>query len=116
MDGLFPLFFLVAMVGAFWLLVLRPAKARARAQQALVDSVSPGSRVLTSAGIIATVVERGDGEMRVEIAPGVVVTVVDQAVARVLTPDEPVASPDTADTGQGTESDSPASSSETGTT
>ena len=108
MDGMFPLFFLVAMVGAFWLLVLRPAKARARAQQALVNSVVPGARVLTSAGIIATVVERGEGEMRVEIAPGVVVTVVDQAVARVLPSEGP-------DTDQGTESDASASSPEMGT-
>ena len=91
-DNLFPLLFLAIIAIAFWLLVIRPAKARAAAQQAVVNSVEPGVRILLASGIIGTVTERGESELRVEVAPGVVLTVVDQAVLRVLEPVEPAES------------------------
>lgn len=84
-SSVFPLLFLVAVAAAFWLLILRPAKARAAAQRSLIESVTPGDRILMASGMIGTVVTRGDGELEIEIAPSVVVTIVDQAVARVLT-------------------------------
>ena len=84
-DNLFPLIFLVVVAAAFWLLILRPAKARAAAQRSLIDTITPGDRILMASGMIGTVVSRGDGELEIEIAPSVIVTIVDQAVARVLT-------------------------------
>ena len=92
MDGsVAPLFFLAAIAGAFWLLVLRPAKARAKAQAETVKALNPGDRILMASGMVGTIVSAGaagvagvDGDLQVEIAPGVVVTIVDQAVARVL--------------------------------
>lgn len=83
-ENSFPLIFLAVIAVAFWLLVIRPAKARSRAQRSVIDSAEPGSRVLLASGIIGTISARGDEEFRVEVAPGVVITVVDQAVVRIL--------------------------------
>lgn len=90
-GGLFPLVFLAVVAVAFWLLVLRPAKARARAQQQVISALKPGDRILLSSGILGTVRGHADGEVSVEVAPGVVITAVDQAVLRVLTPPDAAA-------------------------
>jgi len=84
-----PLFFLAAIAGAFWLLVLRPAKARAKAQAETVRALHAGDRILMASGMVGTIVATAsgsEGDLQVEIAPGVMVTIVDQAVARVLEP------------------------------
>jgi preprotein translocase subunit YajC len=47
------------------------------------DSVEPGDEIITAGGLHATVREVDDGELRVEIAPGVVVTLDRRAVAAV---------------------------------
>ena len=82
-----PLIFLALIVLAFWVLVIRPARSRARAQQETLRSIEPGDRILMTSGMIGTVVTIGDGEATVELAPGVVVTIVDQAVLRRLNVD-----------------------------
>jgi len=108
-DSYVPLLFLVVMAAGFWLLIVRPAKARARAHEQVVRSLGPGARIMLASGIFGTVVEAGEGQLQVEIAPGVVVTVVDQAVAQVVTtPEAPDGGP--GDTRPGT-SEPPASSS-----
>ena len=82
------LFFGLLALG-FWLLAIRPQRARARALAQVRASLAPGSRVITTAGIHATVTAVEDDLVVLEVAPGVLVRFVSAAVVRVL--DEPVA-------------------------
>ena len=70
-----------------WLLLVRPQRARARALQEVREALSPGARVMTTAGLHATVVAVEDDTVLLEIAPGVNARFASGAVARVL-PDE----------------------------
>lgn len=85
-------FFAILALGLY-LLLIRPQRARARAAAAIRSGLAVGSRVMTTAGIYATVVEVGDPEETVllEVAPGVHVRFATAAVVRILepvTPDE----------------------------
>lgn len=78
------LIFPVLMIAVFYLLLIRPQQRKAKAQQALVSSISAGDRVVTIGGVHATVVSVDEDTMRLEIAPGTVITMARGAVARKL--------------------------------
>lgn len=80
------LFFALLIVG-FYLLAIRPQRARARALAQVRAELTEGSRVITTAGIHATVLAVEDDEVVLEIAPGVPVRFASAAVVRVLTPE-----------------------------
>jgi len=69
--------------GAAWLFLVLPARRRRAAHEAMQDSVEVGDEVITAGGLHGTVRERSDEELRIEIAPGVVVTLDRRAVAAV---------------------------------
>jgi preprotein translocase subunit YajC len=84
--------FLLLVPVAFWFLLVRPQRQRINAQRSLLSSLTPGQEVLTSGGLIGTIIEVGDREVTVEIAPGTVVRV---ALAAVIGRPGPDAAPDT---------------------
>ena len=93
MDGGSPVlqqvaFFALLLLG-FYLLAIRPQRARARALAEVRSKLAVGVRVMTTAGIHAGVVEVGgpDETVLLEIAPGVHVRFASAAVVRLL--DEP---------------------------
>lgn len=76
---------LFALLGvAFWLLVLRPAKAKQAAQRDLINRVQVGDRVMTTAGVFGYVADVTDDQVGVEIADGVIVQMVKPAIAKVI--------------------------------
>ena len=75
----------------FYLLVLRPQKARQKAQAAMIAAVAPGSSVMTTAGVFGTVVASSADEVSLEIAPGVVIRMLPAAIAKVIPVEEPAA-------------------------
>lgn len=75
---------LILIVGVFWLLVLRPAKQRQAQQAQLLSQVHPGARVMTTAGLFGTVTDVTEDELGLEIAPGVTVRYVKQAIAKIV--------------------------------
>ncbi len=82
--------FLIFLLFAFilmWLLVVLPQRRRQAAQKAMIASIQPGVEVLTAGGLYGDVVEVGDDELAIEIAPGVVVRIASRAVASVVPPD-----------------------------
>jgi preprotein translocase subunit YajC len=79
------LVFFVLVGLAVWLLMIRPQRARARALQEVREALVVGSRVLTTAGLHATVAELDGDTVLLEIAPGVVARFSAGAVVRVLT-------------------------------
>ena len=72
----------------FWLLLIRPAQRKQKAQQEMVRALGPGTRVMTTAGVLATVREVGERTAVIEISPGVEMTVLKQAIMRTVTADE----------------------------
>jgi preprotein translocase subunit YajC len=73
------------MVGAFYLLILRPQKKRQQAIQQTLSSLGPGSRVLLGSGVFGTILAIGDRQAVLEISPGVELTVLKQAIVRTVT-------------------------------
>ena len=77
------LFFALLILGLY-LLAIRPQRARARALAQVRASLEPGRRVMTTAGIHATVSAVEPGVVVLEVAPGVRVRFADAAVVRIL--------------------------------
>lgn len=82
---------LLVLVLAYFLLVLRPQRSRLRALREVQGSLAPGRRVLTSAGLMATVHAVEDGVVVLEIAPGTHARFAIGAVVRYLDEDSPTA-------------------------
>jgi preprotein translocase subunit YajC len=85
-DQLFP-FLLLAVV--FVVLIVLPARQRKKVQdrqQAMQNSLTIGTPVMTTAGLHGTVAGLGEKTVDLEIAPGVVVTFARQAVLEVRQP------------------------------
>jgi preprotein translocase subunit YajC len=92
-SGFINLIFLLLIVGAV-VLFMRRGRARQRAVVETRNNVAPGVEVVTTAGLIATVVDSDDETVTLEIAPGVQSRFVRQAIARVVVPPSPEAPPD----------------------
>jgi len=86
-EALQQLLFFALLIGGFYLLAIRPQRARAKALVQVRAGLAEGSRVITTAGIHATVVAVEGDEVVLEIAPGVPVRFTSAAVVRVLTPE-----------------------------
>jgi preprotein translocase subunit YajC len=86
MQQYFPLILLAVAAIALFVLPARQRKRVAAQQQALRESMAPGSPVMTTSGLHGTVVRKGEGTVDLEIAPGVVVTFAQQAVLEVRKP------------------------------
>ena len=80
------LFFPVILVLGFYLLFIRPARLRQRKAAQTRTDVAPGVEVVTTAGLIATVIDSDDETVTLEIAPGVHSKFLKQAIARVVLP------------------------------
>ena len=72
------------LVLGLYVLAIRPQRARARELAAVRAQVVVGSRVMTSAGIHASVTEVAEDSVLLEVAPGVRVRFASEAVVRVL--------------------------------
>jgi preprotein translocase subunit YajC len=80
--------FLVGIGAVFYFLMIRPAKKQQQKQQAMMDSLQEGSRVMLTSGIYGTIRHLGDRQAIIEISPGVDLTVLRRAVAKIATSDE----------------------------
>ena len=75
-------FFALLILGLY-VLAIRPQRARARALAEVRAGLAVGTRVITTAGIHATVTAVEGDDVLLEIAPGVVVRFVSVAVVRI---------------------------------
>jgi preprotein translocase subunit YajC len=78
------LILIALMVVAFYFLIIRPNKKRQQAQQATMNSLTPGTRVLLTSGFFGTLIEVGPKQAVLEVSPGVHLTVLKQAIARAV--------------------------------
>jgi preprotein translocase subunit YajC len=79
---------IVVMIVAFYFLIMRPQRKRQQQQVDMMKTLEPGSRVVTTTGIYATIVAVGDKQIVLETSPGSHVTMLKQAVGRVVSGEE----------------------------
>jgi len=82
------LILIVVIVAGFYLLMIRPQQRRRQQAAQKQDSVQPGARVRTTAGMYATVVDVDGDDVVLEVAPGVEVRYMKRAVMDVVSPGE----------------------------
>jgi len=77
---------IVLIILVFWLLAIRPARKRQQEAQRVQNSLAIGERVMLTSGIFGRVSALDDETLDLEVAPGVVITTLRPAVARVVEP------------------------------
>jgi preprotein translocase subunit YajC len=80
----------VLLGGLFYFMILRPQQRRQRAQQELINTISEGDEIITTAGIYGVVVGIDDeeGTVTVAIAPGTEIKLLRAGIGRRVTVDE----------------------------
>jgi preprotein translocase subunit YajC len=74
---------LIVILGAIWALFVLPSKRRRNQHAAMQDSIETGDEIITAGGLHGIVEELDEETARIEIAPGVVVTLDRRAIAAV---------------------------------
>lgn len=87
---------LILIVGMIWFMSRTQKKQRQR-QAETVASLKPGTKVITTSGLVGIVEETDDDYVTLEISEGVLVQVVKAAIGRVLPDEEPADEADGAD-------------------
>jgi preprotein translocase subunit YajC len=81
---------LVLIFVVFWFLLIRPQQKKAKEHRAMVAALKRGDRVVTTGGIYGQVSHVADDHLMVEIADGVKIKVVRDAISAVPGKPEPV--------------------------
>jgi preprotein translocase subunit YajC len=75
---------LVALLGVFYFLILRPQQKRAKEHKALMEALQKGDEVATVGGILGKVTKVNEDSAAIEIADNVVIQVQKAAIQNVL--------------------------------
>ncbi len=86
MEQYSTLILIALMVVAFYFLIMRPQKKRQQAIQKTMNEIQPGTRVMLGSGLFGTVVSVGTRQVVLEVSPGVEITALKQAIARIVAP------------------------------
>jgi preprotein translocase subunit YajC len=73
--------YLALLAGAFFFFIVRPQRRQIAARRVLIASLEVGDEIITAGGIHGTVREIDDTTMKVEVAPGTVLTLAREAVS-----------------------------------
>lgn len=76
------LLFLPLLLILMYVLLIRPQQQRVRQQQALLSSIEVGDEVVTVSGIVGVVEAIEDDRVHIEVAPGVTIAMLRQALGR----------------------------------
>ena len=83
-----PLLMIVAFIAMMYFLMVRPQQKRLQEHEATIKALEPGSRVLLTSGVFATIRHLGEQQAVVELSPGVSVTIKKSNIARPVGADE----------------------------
>jgi preprotein translocase subunit YajC len=83
----FPILIVLVFVG-FYFLMIRPQRRRQQQVAQQQNTVNPGARVRTTAGMYATVVAVDGDDVVLEVAPGIEVRYLKRAIMEVIAPGE----------------------------
>lgn len=82
---------LVAIMGVFYFLLIRPQQRKAKEHQAMLMKVAKGDTVITAGGLIGKVTKVvDDSELQVEVGENVKVRIMRSGIADVRAKGEPV--------------------------
>jgi preprotein translocase subunit YajC len=87
---------LILIIGMIWFMSRTQRKQRAR-QAETVAALTPGTKVITTSGLVGIVEETDDEYVTLEISEGVLVQVVKAAIGRVVPDDDAVGDPPVAE-------------------
>lgn len=82
------LLMVAVFIGLMYVMMVMPQRKKMEQQRKMLSALEPGSRVMLNTGMFGTIRATGESQMVVELAPGVEVTVLKQAVMRAALPDE----------------------------
>ena len=82
-DGFESLFFLVALFLVFYLFIIRPQSKRQKEIQKKVSEIKKGDKIVTSGGVVATVISTEETSVLAEIDKDVKVRFLKSAVVEV---------------------------------
>jgi preprotein translocase subunit YajC len=80
--------FILLLLAALWLLLIRPARKRQQVQQSMLAAIEVGDEIVTAGGLYGTVTALEDDDVRIEIAPAIEVRIARRAVAGVVSDKE----------------------------
>jgi preprotein translocase subunit YajC len=98
---------LILIVGMIWFMSRTQRKQRAR-QAETVAALTPGTKVITTSGLVGIVEETDDEYVTLEISEGVLVQVVKAAIGRVIPDEDAAEEPADADVAVAEAADEPA--------
>lgn len=76
--------YVVAFIGIFYFMAIRPQQRQRRAHQALLSSLKKGDRIVTASGIYGTVKRVDENMVVMEVAKGVNMKIARRAVAEII--------------------------------
>lgn len=85
---------LILVFAAMYFFVIRPQSKKNKEHKAMLDALQPKDRVLTSGGLIGNIHSLSETEVRLELAPGVVVSILRTMIAQKV-PNAPTSTPKT---------------------
>ena len=83
-----PLLALLLTFALMWVLLILPQQRRMRQHQAVIASLRAGDEVVTAGGVYGTIVSVDEETLAVEVAPGIVLRVLRNAVSQRIGPPE----------------------------
>ena len=86
MDGSAGLIYLVVLIIAFYLLIIRPQMQRTKQMRELLASLALGDKVVTIGGLHGAIVEMGGSTVTLRVAEDIELTYEKTAIARKDTP------------------------------
>jgi preprotein translocase subunit YajC len=81
------LFLPLLLIAVFYFILIRPQQKQRREMAELQSRLAPGARIMTTSGLIGTIVAVEADEVVLEVAPGVTNRYVRRAIVRVLSDD-----------------------------
>ena len=90
-TNLLPFLIIAVLFVLLYVTMIRPQRNRQRRAMQMQSDVTPGAQIRTTSGIYGTVTAVQDGDVEVEVAPGVKIRMIRRAVMDVLSDGVPSA-------------------------
>ncbi|OFW57175.1 MAG: preprotein translocase subunit YajC [Actinobacteria bacterium RBG_16_64_13] len=84
MSSYYLIIYVVAFIGIFYFMAIRPQQRQRRAHAALLSSLKKGDTIVTAAGIYGKVKRVDDNLVVIEVAKGVNMKIARRAVAEII--------------------------------
>ena len=82
------LILIVVMFALMYFMVMRPQKKQMDKQREMLNRMDEGTRVMLTSGVFGTVRATGENQAVIELAPGVDITVLKQAISKIVRPED----------------------------